>query len=129
MSTLTDEQVLETLRQVVAEVGEDHFYNFEVLDDGYRLPCVYQQDGAPRCIVGHVLARLLPDEWLGLEVVKANLTATRLGGLFSYYDAHMSGPAAHALRAAQRQQDAGKPWGEALAAAEREYAAAALVGV
>jgi hypothetical protein len=96
---------LNALRKVVAERGEDFVYEGS---------CVYQFEGQPACIVGHVLAHLLPEWWRSTEIVKQNLSAFQLSqcGL-------ATADAADALEAAQVAQDTGLTWGEALEAAER----------
>lgn len=112
----TDEAVMETLRAVVAE-RPDYVYDSEAVDENGVPMCVYVADGAPSCLVGHVLHRLgVPldalsvfDESGGKDaqlVVRRVLDGT-------------SGATAHRLWAAQSAQDNGETWGEALEAAER----------
>lgn len=99
------DDALNALRETVAVRGGDFVYEGQ---------CVYQLNGKPACIVGHVLARLLPEEWRETEIVKRNLSAYLLAehGLASL-------DAANALDAAQSAQDQEIPWGEALEEAER----------
>ena len=93
-------EVLEHLRAVVADKGDDYVYP--------ESSCAYSLDGEPACIVGHVYARL------GLlPLARRNAIAWRM------FPDLISEKARSALEAAQRVQDARGTWGEALAAAER----------
>lgn len=102
----TDEQVMTTLRAVVAE-RPDYVYEEIAGDDS----CLYVHNGAPSCLVGHVLFRL----GLPLDVLSENE-----GGSpgMSVREFGISHRAADVLDIAQARQDVGESWGDALAAAE-----------
>lgn len=55
MTTFTPSAVSEALDRIVAEKGEEYVY------PGASANCVYSQNRAPSCIVGHVVAALDPD--------------------------------------------------------------------
>jgi hypothetical protein len=106
MITVTDEQVTEVIRAIVAEFGEDYVYpRFE--GDG----CWYVWDGKPSCLIGRVLHRLGAD----IEALKS---CDDLGGfqeeILVMVDIDMSDLTLTALRYAQSQQDQRHSWGEAL---------------
>lgn len=107
------DEALEALRKVVARKGEDYVY------DGARTAnngCVYHHDGQPQCIVGHVLAELLPEEWLNLATVRVNSGAWYL----KCRDSAVTESAARVLSMAQDVQDDGLTWGEAFRRAKKE---------
>jgi hypothetical protein len=119
-------RVLALLAEVVAEVGEDHVYP----DYGGFAGCKYFSDsGQPLCIVGHVLAKLGVDpalvnqpahysDSISLNGVGIDSVCRQLGSLLPNF----TPDAIAVLSAAQRVQDDGKTWGEALRYA-REYMA------
>lgn len=120
MISLTDEQILADLVAVVAG-RESFYYEPPLVDDAST--CVYfGEDGAPSCIIGHVLARH------GITLADLQRDNPHLGAR-DYNDAGInmllgirlfacSDAAASALFNAQRMQDIGHSWGEALTAAE-----------
>lgn len=71
--------------------------------------CVYFYEGAPSCLVGHVMAKrgIKPEE------VTEHETPDAMSELFTK-------GAAEYLTAIQAHQDLQIPWGEAVAVAERE---------
>lgn len=102
-------QVRELLVCAVEEKGADYVYPLN--PPGVEGPtCDYFREGEPSCIVGYVLSYMgfgsdvVPREGVASEVVP-QLTGCPLAD-----------PVALALGRAQRAQDGGKPWGEALAA-------------
>lgn len=102
MIELSVERALELLREVVAEFGEDHVYDNPD----------YVHGDQPGCIAGHVYHRA------GLELARL----AEREGVVAYASSFLnvvSGDGPRILGAAQRQQDDGKTWGEALKAAER----------
>lgn len=100
---VTVADVTPVIKKLVEEFGEDYVY------PRAGAVCVYQLDGEPSCIVGHVLDRLgVPyEEWWDDDQADAE----RL----PFKDELVSSALAHA----QRQQDIGYSWGEALEAYQR----------
>ena len=105
---LTTGQFMHTLREVVAERGADYVH---------RGPCVYRRDDKPSCLIGHVLDRL------GVVTDKDHEGTGAFGLLHLLLGA--SEEVAGIAERAQDAQDNRRPWGEALAAAERELEEAA----
>lgn len=113
MALITAEQMLEALRQSVAEHGEDFVYKPHDAD----ADCVYQEDGYPSCLVGHALSRLLPQAWQNVPGVQGNVDALSLDpeGEALDWDAKI------VAWNAQYEQDKRKPWGKALEVAEEVF--------
>lgn len=111
MHRFTDEQVMTTLREVVAENPD---YVYESPDRTADIPCLYVHDDKPGCLVGHVLNRLgveLEDlsEYEGSDAdkfVRPGFVSERAGRV---------------LQHAQFEQDRGDAWRYALDAAETAY--------
>ena len=120
--TITVEQVIATLEEVVAEKGEDYVYPTEA---GYG-ECFYgNEDGSPSCIVGHVLAKLDPikyQEFIKFESEENGPFGINENGSsysFDYPNADEWGSnIVEILSIAQTHQDNGATWGEALTAAK-----------
>jgi len=113
---LTPERALELMREVVAEYGEDHEYDPLQLPNG-ATACVYVHEGAPSCLVGHVLHRAgIPLDVMGAHenMGPAHPNFLRATGITEQV--------ALPLAAAQDVEDEGMTWGQALAAAEARYA-------
>ena len=115
------EGVMKTLREVVAG-KEDFVYTTE------HEECIYaEDDGSPSCVVGHVIARLDPEllakvaegERFELESGEIAYNSDTVSGLFNAYG--LPKGSGVVLRAAQKMQDAGVSWGEALELAEESY--------
>ncbi|MFD7646369.1 hypothetical protein ACFV5M_01705 [Streptomyces albidoflavus] len=114
---VTPEQVLDVMREVVAEAGEEFVYKSSA---GLGV-CLYVHrtpgDAAdvPGCLVGQVLHRLgAPLDELAEHEAQLALTMVPV-----FIDAGEHwGLLALALNKAQALQDAGRPWGAALRAAE-----------
>lgn len=105
---LTLEMVTPVLEALVAEFGEDHIYKADERGENGRATCSYQEGGKPSCIVGHVLDRLGVEynpEWEGINA----------GGVLSGAPFYV----ARGLQKAQKLQDDGKTWGEALSSYRR----------
>lgn len=105
---LTVEMVTPVLEALVAEFGEGYVYKEEVRKAGRDAECLYQEDGKPSCIVGHVLYRLgvkYDSEWeyWGARRVLGDAPEEVKEG----------------LSRAQGYQDCGKTWGEALSSYRR----------
>ena len=111
-NTITATTALNLLEEVVREKGGDYVY--PNLDR-----CIYFDDeGAPSCIVGHVLAKLGAIEGdlkskigPGIKVNEALLTSLIIDGI------ELEEDAMNLLRAAQRKQDEGSTWGAAVSKA------------
>lgn len=115
---VTDEQVLKTLREVVAE-NPDFVYHKQ-RHQGFFMRCLYvhNKDTHPSCgcVVGHVLHRLgVPLEELSkLELNPANVLVDR----------YLRGTdwSEEILVDIQIHQDQGHSWGQALKIAENYFA-------
>lgn len=107
---LTLERAIELTREVVAEFGPDHVY-VKQLDSNEDRTCFYVHDGAPSCLVGHVLHRhgVPPEAFATLEGEAANEVVDMLT------DAEER--VALFLNTVQIEQDEGAVWGDALEAA------------
>lgn len=106
--TELEQQVLTTLREIVAEKGEEYVY--VVPGEGHS--CVYFYDGKPSCLIGHLIDRL---GWNSAPI-----------GLLSPHDLppEASDRLFFALQHAQIAQDSKRTWGHALQVFEAELAAA-----
>lgn len=122
---ITREQVLETMRTVVAEWGDDYLYTPPDLERPNA--CLYAKmvDGElrPSCIVGHVLYRL------NVPLAELALDSYEVGTLVEHLDLDIEESAVNALSRAQEvqdgavdQRDSEHTWGAALEAAEEEVA-------
>jgi hypothetical protein len=121
--TIDRDRAVELLRQQVEKVGADHVYGSRV--------CVYfNDDGCPSCIVGHVLADL------GVQLGQVHelasgadmgngiaINAVRVEGV------EMTEGARTVFAVAQRLQDNGETWGDALEGAVLRAAGLFAVGV
>lgn len=121
----------ELLERAVAEKGEDYVY------PNWQYGCSYEGNGAPGCIVGHVLSYLgLTPEQLnqldhpGLHFTDVNgdrmsdnSTVDDIATLLSEeFDIDLTRPAQLFLNHAQTEQDGGAPWSVALEEAKAEVA-------
>lgn len=130
VKTVTKEKVIELLREVVAEFGEDYLYKIPDGCDGHDGRCLYVHtddvgNRCPGCIVGQVLHRLgVPFDFFtnreGVEVWGILPELEGQGWKFTI-------DASKALEAAQAVQDKATDsfatpgdytWGAALRAAE-----------
>ena len=109
------EYVTRLMEEAVALKGEDYVYEKRYTASGWDA-CDYLRDGQPSCIVGHVL-------------VAAGIEPTLLGeheGSSAWSVVPQVAPEnwdqgiTDALDAAQKRQDDGLTWGDALAAFKRE---------
>lgn len=119
MTTLTKNAVTETLKSLLAEKGEDYIY------PGAGRNCTYSEgDGAPSCIVGHVVAALDPEAFKQIvEVERYEGESWSAAQMFSegFGEAGAtvatdSAVLATALQLAQEVQDSGASWGDAVKA-------------
>lgn len=126
MEEITARRALELLIDVVDAYGPQTVYErIEVeADDLLTGPetlfqCRYEHNGAPSCLVGHVLHRA------GMSVAElALLDAVGIGAsnLTKWGPTlHISGNAAALLGVAQRAQDNDVPWGQAVDQARATY--------
>jgi hypothetical protein len=111
----SDEKIMLTLHNVVAERPN---YVYESDAEGN---CQYVRDGAPSCVVGHVLHRL------GVPVTELSRYDTPYGGVDAMRVVGELVPSAswevrEALFKAQSVQDRQETWDAALVAAELRWA-------
>lgn len=106
---LTPREAYALLTKFVEEKGADYVY---AAPNEESEACLYVYNGAPSCLVGHVLvAAGVPfEEIKEVEETSAHTAVPRL--------LDVSVDLADALDAAQKKQDGGRPWGEALKAFE-----------
>lgn len=99
------EHVRGLLLRAIAEKGEDYVYPLANANSA----CLYfEDDGQPSCIVGHVLHYM--GESHGPEGASAYVAVRNFG---------WSNAVREGLLKAQRAQDDGRTWGEALAEFDR----------
>lgn len=117
---ITRENFTAAMRAAVAERGEDWVYpaeGSELAEQGWRSEegtCVYVlPDGSPACLIGLALYKIDPALVEGLE--GENASAFRLLHRLGVED----GGVCRAARKAQRTQDGGGTWGNALKIYER----------
>ncbi len=114
MPTMDIGTALDLLAAAVSRRGGDFVYQPVWVDEPRYLTCLYARDGAPDCIVGHVLA--------AAGVRPRELEAMRDDGIEDLYRAgrlpiDLTLGALAVLHTAQQSQDRGCPWGDVLAAA------------
>jgi hypothetical protein len=122
MIIITPEVALDTLREVVAEAGEDYTYPPAMKGEA----CTYVAGGKPSCLIGRVLFKLgVPLERLeeadraqgGTGEPAFELLGTLKGEGVVDVDLDVR----HLFSEAQFAQDNGSCWGSALAAATTEF--------
>lgn len=110
----TEQYVLRLMEEAVALKGSDYVYGHIPADeDDQAGSCRYIVDGQPSCIVGHVL--------VAAGVEPAEVTRHEGGAAFSIVP-HLTGwpqEVVDALDSAQKAQDGGLSWGEALGSFRR----------
>jgi hypothetical protein len=119
---ITADKAIELLREAVAG-KEDFVYQSPDGDDASNpnFYCEYAKDGCPDCLIGVCLhnAGVSVEQ---LEHLPANRVYDQeVRALLAGYGYPLEPPAVEVFGAAQAMQDSGKPWGEALADAERVY--------
>lgn len=120
MTSYTDEQVLEAAQASVEEKGGDYIYSTP--EGG----CVYattneDETFSPSCLVGHIVARLNPEEFQRLaEWDRTTNGDTDAVTANDELNLGFSDKQIIALREAQERQDSGHPWGESLGKIEEE---------
>jgi hypothetical protein len=107
--SLNYKEAVELLNRAVAEKGEDFVYPANRSDPNTPA-CVYFAEGAPSCIIGHVLA------YKGVPAEKMEGDPINAAPVVSLHIAQDDSTAC-LLIDAQINQDAGIPWGEAVALA------------
>jgi hypothetical protein len=127
VTTITHEQLTQTLDEVVAE-SPDFVYQEPIINDqGDTDGCRYEvvgSDGEPhRCLVGEILFRLLPEDEYA-EVIDPVNNFRSCDDLVDRLDfLELDGLDVMSLRAAQGAQDTGRPWREAREAFYEFYSA------
>ena len=111
-AAITEDQYFEALESAVAERGEGYTY------DGPS-GCVYEHNNQPSCLIGLAVTKLgapieLLKEWDECRNVEGS-------GITDVAPVGMPDKVVKFYAAAQRAQDDGDTWGEALGAAERLY--------
>lgn len=122
MSKITNAEVIEMLDKVVAG-REDYVYEYTTINGRENTTCMYSTpEGAPSCIVGHLLHDNLPEyfrkvsesEYLtndaGDVYASAGIRVYDLPNISEIFDTH----AIEALGVAQEAQDWGRSWGKAV---------------
>lgn len=112
MTTITKSIVIDTLRSIVEEYGQDYVYPAAKTGD----VCTYaNSDGTPSCIVGHFISRIDPEGFKKVANMEASEgesfspdAALKYAGIL--YDTESD----YALSEAQDAQDSGQTWGDAL---------------
>lgn len=115
---VSDSDVHDGLKAIVARAGEEYIYSPRLKDD-LTTACVYVHQGKPDCIVGRFLAeagvpisRLAEadrDSYGAGIAAEGLLRRLRVEGVIEITNAAIS-----ALQAAQGHQDDGIPWGVAV---------------
>lgn len=125
---LTKNAVAATLKELVEEKGADYVY------PQWDQDCEYSQADGPSCIVGYVIARLDPEKFEEIAAFEEDHGSFGVGSFNTYektYDEdtdeyvpaydyptlEVEDGVISLLRVAQVQQDAGRPWGVAVAEA------------
>lgn len=109
------DKAIELLKRAVAEKGADYVY--ERPDEA--LSCVYVSNGAPSCIVGHVISYVAPELLDSIHIWEQDAfaeTGSGVESLVEHFGAEfdMTDEALTALGIAQEAQDMGANWGRAL---------------
>lgn len=104
---IPDYRVVDALTETVRKRGADYVY--KKIDGA----CKYRVDDKPDCLVGHVLARLVPD----YEPDEVSVQALRT----VFKELGFSNRAILALQVAQSVQDDSHTWGAALTAARSVF--------
>lgn len=116
--TLTREEAIRYLREVVDEKGADYVYP---LSEHHSL-CTYVHEDQPSCIVGHVLYRagLTVEQLKTLDSPGVPVRETSISTLWKedLLPIDIDQDAIDALHVAQVSQDSQSTWGEALADAK-----------
>lgn len=121
-------QTLQLLLDAVAVKGEDYVY--EGVEDGMdAMRCYYARNGAPDCIVGHVLHKLgVPIEKMEYDiltkhqsdVISYKTIYVHFDKLREAYGINFSARAQRLLGLTQGLQDQDVPWGEAVQRADED---------
>lgn len=114
MIKLTDQDVINTLAEIVSEYGDDHVY------EAPMDRCVYVHGGQPSCLVGKMLHKVgIPLEKLEkFDLDNGTPAAMAISCLMQADVIDVSSEAIQALSEVQSTQDAGYPWGVALQSAK-----------
>ena len=112
----TFEDVNRVLHELAAE-RPDYVYEKPENPDGTGDSCVYSTpDGQPSCIIGHVIARLDPDEFKTIHNMEWRKNKGDSCGVVNLaWSDQFTGEQVSALNVAQGAQDAGEQWRDAVA--------------
>lgn len=124
---LSVEEVRALIVRAIEEKGADYRYQMPTQVDRETgdewQDCVYVANGQPSCLVGHVLVMagvpmldIAPFEGTSADATWGSLMD---GTPHTYVRDDDASVVAQALWAAQREQDSGKTWGEALEAFDK----------
>lgn len=123
MEIIDSKRALELLEQVVDEFGPETTYGDIVPGWKAYEDCQYVgNDGKPRCLVGQALAKAgfefpLDPYYPGDGSPYKYVNDTAYYYLTEYADEYVTHLAKNVFEVAQKTQDAGQSWGQALAAA------------
>lgn len=116
VAVLTLDLVNKTLDELVAEKGEDYVY-----ERNEEARCTYVRDGAPSCIVGHLLAKIgVPIEELAQRETRGAggmIALLNEAGFLTTAEWPEAHDVEHLLAAVQINQDSQIPWGQAVQSA------------
>lgn len=118
--TFTQDEFTAAMREAVAERGADYVYPFDnadyrrAVDGDFVSGCRYRTrySHKPACLIGVALSKVAP-EFKPVEGASAEAVMCAVLGITGQPGF------VYAAGAAQRRQDDGKTWGEALSAYER----------
>lgn len=106
-TVITKESALAAINEAIEGKGEQYIYFPPLIEVApYKNACVYFHDGKPSCLIGHVFAShgYTPDDVMEFRGVGFQPCTVKFNDEFL----------AHSLGEAQRVQDGGGTWGEAL---------------
>jgi hypothetical protein len=125
VKTITADDAIRLLRETVAGKEDFIYAEDERSDNDYGIAeCKYVKDGAPSCLIGQALSAFgVPVETLedldGFEE-SGSIDSDEVDEKLSEAGFQLAGMADGIFATAQRAQDQGKTWGDALARAEYE---------
>ncbi|WP_217181590.1 hypothetical protein [Streptomyces sp. AC495_CC817] len=112
--TYTNAEIVAAARDAVAEKGAGYIYSNP---SSHGPVCVYAAlDGAPSCIVGHVLAKIDPEAFASVAEWERDPHTVGTGVREAFADLELNFTVAQVivLEKAQNLQDHGRYWGVAL---------------
>lgn len=121
---LTRDEVVSTLRDIIREKGADFVYRTE-RPQGRQ--CMYKNEGAPSCIVGHLVARLDPETFEAIDTLDGPSNFATSWSIIDHTQHGNTLPSAPllaeshelagAIRSLQAYQDNDMSWGQSFQAA------------